>query len=615
MELGWIDFSKTERSKILSVLDLLSESGTLDELGIAPVRDGFSNLFFPGTTTIQTRAKYFFIVPYALKQLERSSETNPNRVFKALDAIEKTCGQTFLEQNSNENGIIGKRSLQSGGWVKRTPADIYWAGLKRYGIFTGGSLSLSEYIRISCAMKDKKTTLKKLGNRNDNAEENECDDKNAGDLFKMQFWKMPLYSDKWMENLSINLAKAEAEFLQEQVIENCKGSLLACVLEMGITEFLDCESFRDLGAIIDKFPEAVQQDYWLALAFSDFIYVIRTVYNIIISYGQNEAANDELERLKPELKELADIDVDFILNKLEVFTNPLLKKFLKQSQDLMIAGDIEGLKKCITNREVQLKGTNRAKTTHPGEFDVNEWIGGGELDYRFFNARTIVRDTVDTFNSFKARANGGKEKATALRSHFAVAFTKGDGKEKDADRKKVIRNAFNSPFRPFVLASTSIGQEGLDFHNYCRRIVHWNLPSNPIDLEQREGRINRFECLAIRQNIAKRYGTVSFKKNIWKEMFDEAAKVENGGEGSDLIPFWGLTEKEDMVRIERIVPMYPFSRDELAYERLIKILSLYRLTLGQARQEELLEYIFKNCDDLDEMKNYFINLSPYYKKH
>ena len=70
MQLGWIDFSKTERSKILSVLDLLSESGTLDELGIAAVRDGFSNLFFPGTSTIQTRAKYFFAVPYALKQLE-----------------------------------------------------------------------------------------------------------------------------------------------------------------------------------------------------------------------------------------------------------------------------------------------------------------------------------------------------------------------------------------------------------------------------------------------------------------------------------------------------------------------------------------------------------------
>ena len=43
------------------------------------------------------------------------------------------------------------------------------------------------------------------------------------------------------------------------------------------------------------------------------------------------------------------------------------------------------------------------------------------------DVRTTIY-TVDTFNSFKARANGGKEKATALRSHFAVAFTKGDGK-------------------------------------------------------------------------------------------------------------------------------------------------------------------------------------------
>lgn len=228
------------------------------------------------------------------------------------------------------------------------------------------------------------------------------------------------------------------------------------------------------------------------------------------------------------------------------------------------------------------------------------------------NVRTTIY-SVDTFNGFKTRVTNGKDPSTPLRSHFAVAFTKGDGKEKDTDRKKSIRNAFNSPFRPFVLASTSIGKEGLDFHNYCRRIVHWNLPSNPIDLEQREGRINRFECLAIRQNVAKRYGNITFRSNVWKEMFIAASKEENGGKGSDLIPFWGLTQSEDMVKIERIVPMYPFSRDELLYQRLIKILSLYRLTLGQARQEELLEYIFQNCDDTEDMKKLFINLSPYYK--
>lgn len=221
---------------------------------------------------------------------------------------------------------------------------------------------------------------------------------------------------------------------------------------------------------------------------------------------------------------------------------------------------------------------------------------------------------VDTYQNFEKRMSGGKEKQTNIRTHYAVAFTKGEGKDTDADRKKKVRNAFNSPFWPFVLATTSIGQEGLDFHFYCRRIVHWNLPSNPIDLEQREGRINRFECLAIRQNVARRYGNISFEKDVWSEMFSKAKETEKTDGASDLIPYWGLKETKDMIRIERIVPMYPFSRDGLSYERLIKILSMYRLTLGQARQEELLEYLFRNCDDPEKLKELFINLSPYYRK-
>jgi hypothetical protein len=230
---------------------------------------------------------------------------------------------------------------------------------------------------------------------------------------------------------------------------------------------------------------------------------------------------------------------------------------------------------------------------------------------RSMNVRTTPYK-VDTLAGFKAEVTGGKEQETNIRAHFAVSFTKGIG-EKDADRKKSVRNAFNSPFRPFVLASTSIGQEGLDFHHYCRRIVHWNLPSNPIDLEQREGRINRFQCLAIRQNIADRYGDIPFEKDIWAEMF-EAAKEEKADGGSDLIPYWGVTERENMVKIGRVVPMYPLSRDEISYERLIKILSLYRLTLGQARQEELVDYLLQRELEEEEIQDLSINLSPYYKK-
>ena len=220
---------------------------------------------------------------------------------------------------------------------------------------------------------------------------------------------------------------------------------------------------------------------------------------------------------------------------------------------------------------------------------------------------------VDTFEKFQNRVQGEKGR-NLMRAHYAVGFVNNEGadNQKDANRKDSIRGAFNSPLKPFVLATTSIGQEGLDFHNYCRRIMHWNLPGNPIDLEQREGRINRFKCLAIRQNVAEKYGTIHFYDDIWKEMF-EAAESEKASSQSDLVPYWCFG-KDQSIKIERIVPMYPMSKDEITYERLIKILSLYRLTLGQARQEELLEYLFQECKNPEELKKLFIDLSPFTKE-
>ena len=57
--------------------------------------------------------------------------------------------------------------------------------------------------------------------------------------------------------------------------------------------------------------------------------------------------------------------------------------------------------------------------------------------------------------------------------------------------------------------------------------------------------------------------------------------------------------------------MYPMGKDEVNYERLIKIFSLYRLTLGQARQEKLLEYVFREFADTSKLKDLFIHLSPF----
>ena len=202
----------------------------------------------------------------------------------------------------------------------------------------------------------------------------------------------------------------------------------------------------------------------------------------------------------------------------------------------------------------------------------------------------------------------GKKKA-AMRSHFSVGYYNAKASDETVARVDRMRKAFNSPFRPFVLSTTSIGQEGLDFHYYCRKVMHWNLPSNPIDLEQREGRINRFKCLAVRQNIARRYGD----KPTWEEMF-KCAAADLKGNYPDLVPYWCIPNVSgEMVKIERIVPMYPFSQDRIRYERIIKILSLYRLTLGQPRQEELISLLNENLEDGQESK-LFMNLSPYYHR-
>lgn len=62
---------------------------------------------------------------------------------------------------------------------------------------------------------------------------------------------------------------------------------------------------------------------------------------------------------------------------------------------------------------------------------------------------------------------------------FAVRYSNAKTDDGDSNRMPDVRRAFNSPFCPFVLASTSVGQEGIDFHWWAHSVIHWNVPSNP----------------------------------------------------------------------------------------------------------------------------------------
>src|SRR5690606_23911241 len=105
--------------------------------------------------------------------------------------------------------------------------------------------------------------------------------------------------------------------------------------------------------------------------------------------------------------------------------------------------------------------------------------------------------------NIRAQTRPGEGRDVRFRCHYAVAISDQHDTEEGATKRRAqVRHAFNSPFWPFMLNSTSIGQEGLDFHWYCSRIVHWNLPFNPIDFEQREGRINRYKALVVRRRVA-----------------------------------------------------------------------------------------------------------------
>ena len=94
----WLDYSERERRKMLEVIDLFKEHDTRDELGIGAVRDAFADQFFPGTSTIMTRARYFFLVQVALFRFA----VNMNDIFRRAER--KPTKKQIM--NQTEHGCV-----------------------------------------------------------------------------------------------------------------------------------------------------------------------------------------------------------------------------------------------------------------------------------------------------------------------------------------------------------------------------------------------------------------------------------------------------------------------------------------------------------------------------
>ena len=188
---------------------------------------------------------------------------------------------------------------------------------------------------------------------------------------------------------------------------------------------------------------------------------------------------------------------------------------------------------------------------------------------------------------------GARWRQLRLRGRFALRYGTTSTEEKAEQRAADVGLAFNSPFWPFILASTSVGQEGLDFHQYAHAVSHWNLPGNPVDLEQREGRIHRYKGHAVRKNVARALPFPVGEGHPWTQLFAAAAALPESID-ADMVPYWVFAPASldgERAMIERHLPLTPFTREKSVIGSLLSSVVHYRLAFGQPRQDELVQIL------------------------
>ena len=397
MQLGWVDFSKADREKVLDVMNLLQEQGAVDEIGIGLIRDAFANYFFPGTSTVQTRAKYFFIVPYILQEAVSGKYGNQvNTILQKIDTEEKNCGLLLYQKSVDEGispigvGIIGARVLPQ-NWVARKPSNIYWNGIRTYHIFEQENMTIPDMVRLSVLMRSQ-AKPDKLGNRRDDAEEGEKDDSDAGRNDSIHFFDLPEMVDAdWRSHLDIALTENEASFLRTKIERSVSDTLLAYILRHNI-DLSKYDRFEQLYADLkDNVPVEMADIMKLACDFNRLVYAARVRYNMILSKGQNKDATSEWEQIANNMTYYTSVDLESVLAFLGR-PDFRLRRFLLNLQAALRSNDLEKADEVIVSREIELKTRARAKLCHVEDYNPDNWVGGRYLDYRFGDAKQIVAD-------------------------------------------------------------------------------------------------------------------------------------------------------------------------------------------------------------------------------
>nr|WP_175801309.1 DUF6361 family protein [Burkholderia anthina] len=404
--LGWVDFSADDRARVHSVLALLKQPGTLDELGIGQVRDAFSDVLFPGFSTIQTRARYFLAIPKIL--LDWASQTPAKRRAKPLanylrdaeNALAGTLAANHKALGLGPDGIIGHTVVEQGG-VARRPSSTYWNGLRIFDIVTSNK-SLTDFCRDWWQDGDGFESV-------DGDEGNDDEDHR----YESEVRRPPSSRGEWRADLTLNLSKAEADFLSERFCsaKGIQDSITAQLLSTELAEEALAEEHASFAAFSAWASEqrtlsTVCRDHIAkAQRFSVAIEGAHIIFNRLLAerleHGKlEERCVGDYQSWKAHAAQAAIFSTSAPNEWLSVAVGakanvkPLTVSFLERWNDAICSGAPQrNLDSLIERQAVGNKPGRSLLVRLPGE--NSDWYGMKALDYRWQTARRMLRDIVE----------------------------------------------------------------------------------------------------------------------------------------------------------------------------------------------------------------------------
>ena len=294
----WLDYSENDRQKMLDILNVsFMEHEARDELGIGVVRDAFSDMLFPGTSTIQTRARYFLFVPWIYKSLEMKRVPSSRIEARARDEEFKLI--YALLDSDDTDGAIGKEAKKN---LQRLPSSIYWHGLQSWGIKLDTS-SISDYHRsLDAFYKFSKNSSHSLEETIDGFERKHNWDPD-----------LPPAPDGFPEKASFYLTYDEACYLKENVLRIWPNTMLAHLLDSKLPR--TPVQFPWQHPICQDLPQSIKDEIFHARAFSESIYGAALLYNLMLVEKAKETKGQGYDDLAAQYKEKLEMWADLLSSR------------------------------------------------------------------------------------------------------------------------------------------------------------------------------------------------------------------------------------------------------------------------------------------------------------